>query len=516
MPKRRDYSYVAESNDTSETPQPRNQEPLTLSVQQDIATALAFANGKLADGIARRIDIGLLDPPLGDIAARCIAYRKKYGEAPGHEHIDDVFTKILSNKDDKRYTSYQRILSSMLRLQHKLNLRYVSDLIEEFMRRRRQRVIIQRAAEIYQNGPEDAGDQVAALFEKGYRETRDPDTSAFALIRASDLPDETVQWFWPDYIPIGMAMAICGLPDVGKSVMMCEMAARLSRGGKWPDGSLGDKPQKVLIITTEDSLSRVVRPRLIAAGANMDNVTLVRMRGKVFSLKRDLPLLEEWLEEEDFGAVFIEPFYAFTGDKTDTYRDSEIQQIMAPVLEMLERYQTTLVANIHLNKNREASAIDRVTGARGTGGTFRVIHLLHPDAESDDRAARVFVKVKNNHAPPDVPGFQVRLQGVVTNQQKRITAPRIVWGEEDERTADQVLQAKKDTDKVDMAEQFLCDALANGPVSETEIRRQAQRAGYSWRTVERAKKTLKVTARKRGFFDGWRWELPEQKARSRR
>ena len=59
------------------------------------------------------------------------------------------------------------------------------------------------------------------------------------------------------------------------------------------------------------------------------------------------------------------------------------------------------------------------------------------------------------------------------------------------------------------AEAFLLDILAAGPMATKEIKTAAGAHGHRWRTVERAKGTLGITATKEGFAGGWAWKLPE-------
>jgi hypothetical protein len=146
-------------------------ERFTLSVQESITTCVAFGTDDNAAFVASAVDVTLLDPPLDDIVARCLSYRKKYKQAPGREHIDDVFTVVLSNKEDRRHNNYQRVLTSMLRLERSLNTRYVADMIHEFNRRRNQRAAIQRAAALYQDSPEDAADQIDTIFRQSLKAT---------------------------------------------------------------------------------------------------------------------------------------------------------------------------------------------------------------------------------------------------------------------------------------------------------------------------------------------------------
>jgi hypothetical protein len=63
------------------------------------------------------------------------------------------------------------------------------------------------------------------------------------------------------------------------------------------------------------------------------------------------------------------------------------------------------------------------------------------------------------------------------------------------------------------ADEWLLQILADGPVDSKEIEREAQRAGFSWRTVCRAKQRLGIDAVKLGFGprSKWSWMLPASK-----
>ena len=61
------------------------------------------------------------------------------------------------------------------------------------------------------------------------------------------------------------------------------------------------------------------------------------------------------------------------------------------------------------------------------------------------------------------------------------------------------------------AADFLRDMLAQGPVATKDLKAAASAHGHSWRTIERAKKELEVTATKDGFQGAWAWQMPEPK-----
>ena len=65
-----------------------------------------------------------------------------------------------------------------------------------------------------------------------------------------------------------------------------------------------------------------------------------------------------------------------------------------------------------------------------------------------------------------------------------------------------------DRSERDDAKLFLMSVLADGPVPVRRIKADATGAGYSWRTIERAKRDAGIEARKLGLKDGWVWVLP--------
>jgi putative DNA primase/helicase len=62
----------------------------------------------------------------------------------------------------------------------------------------------------------------------------------------------------------------------------------------------------------------------------------------------------------------------------------------------------------------------------------------------------------------------------------------------------------------DDAKKFLLDILANGPVPSNEIEEEAKANGISRPTLFRAKRDLKIVAKKDGVRGGWTWLPPEQ------
>jgi hypothetical protein len=125
-------------------------------------------------------------------------------------------------------------------------------------------------------------------------------------------------WFWPFRFAVGALGLIAGLPDKGKGLISADIIARCTKGGEWPCKE-GTAPKgNVIWFTAEDSIENTIRPRLAAAGADLDKVEIVGMAAnpdgseRMFNLATDLPLLKQKIEEVgNVGLVIIDPVSAY-------------------------------------------------------------------------------------------------------------------------------------------------------------------------------------------------------------
>src|SRR5207249_2375561 len=88
-----------------------------------------------------------------------------------------------------------------------------------------------------------------------------------AELKGADVGPEAVRWLWPGYLPLGKLVVLDGDPELGKSTVTLDLAARISAGRPMPDGT-PTIAGGVVLLSAEDGAADTVRPRLDAAGAN--------------------------------------------------------------------------------------------------------------------------------------------------------------------------------------------------------------------------------------------------------
>ena len=83
------------------------------------------------------------------------------------------------------------------------------------------------------------------------------------IISMDEVPVEEVEWLWYPYIPFGKLTIIHGDGGEGKTTLILQLAALLSRGEKLPCDSTEREPIKVIYQTAEmcirDSSSGLMR-----------------------------------------------------------------------------------------------------------------------------------------------------------------------------------------------------------------------------------------------------------------
>jgi len=55
--------------------------------------------------------------------------------------------------------------------------------------------------------------------------------------KLANVKEEPVTWLWPKYLAAGKLNLLIGDPDIGKSLFVCDVAARITSGKPWPDGA---------------------------------------------------------------------------------------------------------------------------------------------------------------------------------------------------------------------------------------------------------------------------------------
>jgi hypothetical protein len=289
-------------------------------------------------------------------------------------------------------------------------------------------------------------------------------------------------------IPRATTTVLTGLPGVGKSTTNLDLAARVSKSG-----------ETVLILTAEDHLAAVIRPRLEAAGANLD---LVRVAVIDMTFPDNVDALREDIEELSAGLVIIDPLVAFISESVNSHRDHHVRRVLAPLGHLAEETGAAVVVVVHSNKGTSQDPLMRVSGSVGFTGAARTVIVAAEDPDDDTR--RIFAVVKSNLVKKPVPRAY-RLVGVRLGED--ISTSKVEWlGDAPEVDLRTLLGTDRPQRKGDQARSFLRESgVMDNAQPAADLQARAEQLGINHRTLRRAADELAIPKWPDGFHGGWWW-----------
>jgi hypothetical protein len=331
------------------------------------------------------------------------------------------------------------------------------------------------------------------------------------IVRLADVEPEPLTWLWRGRIPLRKLTVLEGDPGLGKSTIAFDLMARVSTGAPMPDGSPTEAGGGV-ILTAEDGLGDTVRPRLDVAGADVDKIVALKgVRDQDGKLRiptvEDIAALTRACEKVEAKIVVIDPLMAYLPSQRNSWRDQDVRQALTPLAKMAEEIGVAVVAIRHLNKSVGTQAIYRGGGSIGIVGAARSALLVAKDPEDHTRKVMACIKI-NLASPP--PSLAYRIDQVTLDGIGDVS--KIVWEGESPHTADALLAvpvSQEERSALGEAKEFLRETLSNGQVPAKKVQRLAEKAGIADKTLQRARKALRIQSNKGGFQESWVWSLPE-------
>ena len=305
----------------------------------------------------------------------------------------------------------------------------------------------------------------------------DPDADQLEIIELEHVIPVAVRWLWPNRFALGKLSLIAGYPGLGKSQLSASIAAVVTTGTIWPvtGEAVGDSGD-VLILSAEDDAADTIKPRLMAAGADLKRCVMLgairatkdqqnRQKRRCFNFNDDLELLERALRRRpQTRLIIVDPLSAYMGDgrSVDTHKTSDVRSVLAPLAELATTYKVAVIGIFHLNKREGSSAMDRINGSGAFVAAARACWLVAKD--KDEPRHRVFVQIKNNLAP-EQDGLKFEIEGVdIPAAGGSIPTSRLLWlPDRVTKTADEVLSGTEKSDGkgvLDEVMDFISDLLA--------------------------------------------------------
>lgn len=272
-----------------------------------------------------------------------------------------------------------------------------------------------------------------------------------------------------EFIPYGKVTIIQGDPGEGKTTVVLQIIAKLTKGeailsetSEGKSEEAGVEPINVIYQTAEDGLGDTIKPRLLAAGADCSRVLVID--------DQDQPLtmvdarLEEAIIQTKARLVVLDPIQGFLGAGVDMHRANEIRPLMKRISVLAEKYQCAIILIGHMNKNSNGKSSYRGLGSIDFQAAARSVLIV--GRVKDEPEIRVICHVKSSLAPEgDAIAFRL-------DKEKGFH-----WIGKYDISADDLLSGDGRGQKIRSAKDFLKEILANGSMEQAKIAEEAEERG---------------------------------------
>lgn len=341
------------------------------------------------------------------------------------------------------------------------------------------------------------------------------------LVNGGTIKPEAVRWLWNGWLARGKFHVLAGPPGTGKTTIAGALAATLTSGGRWPDGTRATQGN-VLVWSGEDDPRDTLLPRLLACGADVARVWFVGdvhdgTEPQAFDPAIHMPELEVTIAGiGGIDLLIVDPIVSAVAG--DSHKNAEVRRGLQPLVTLAAKLDCAVLGISHFTKGTAGrDPVERVTGSIAFGALARVVFAAAKMPDDDqDGGSRLFCRSKSNIGPDDG-GFRYDLDVKELDGHPGVIASGLLWGNAEAGSARDLLnraeaqRAEEEAEEQDAPEvdTWLRDFLAHGPKTAKEVFAAGRDDGHSRDQLKRAKARLGVASGKHEFNGPWAWSLPE-------
>jgi hypothetical protein len=310
----------------------------------------------------------------------------------------------------------------------------------------------------------------------------------------ADVQVKPIDWLWTNRIPRATLTIVEGIEGEGKSTMLCAIGAAVTHGQGLADMPL-TSPANVLWLSAEDDLARVLKPRLLSVGADVNRVFAV---AETFTFDdKGVELVREMAARRNPVMIVIDPVFAYV--KGNPSKVDDVRPLTNSLRVISEELNCAIIMVRHVGKSK-GFGDPRAAGLYSIEWRAAARSVLLCGSDPDNPQRRALTQSKNTFGPiSEAIGYEIKPDATSP------TGARFNWSGVSSLTAARILSVMvTDDDRAARvtACDFLKEALSNGERLADDIKAEATAEGISDRTLRRARLDLGVSYRREGFGKG--------------
>ena len=223
-----------------------------------------------------------------------------------------------------------------------------------------------------------------------------------SLKKLSSVKPQEVTWLLPNLLVENETNLVAAEGGAGKGFIVASIVSGVTRG-KMPEVLRSTfpfslDPQTVLYLTTEDSAEKVLRPRMEAAGADLDKVTFIDKGDDIvqnITFSDDDGSLEAILDELRPALVVFDPLQSFLPEKVRMAERNQMRRCLNHLSVLSSKFGTTFLIFCHLNKRDTTEARQALADSSDIWDIARTVWFVGNASEKD---LKFFSMEKSNYS----------------------------------------------------------------------------------------------------------------------
>ena len=197
----------------------------------------------------------------------------------------------------------------------------------------------------------------------------------------ADVPMQSVAWLVPQLLPLGEVSLLGADGGTGKGIWQAQLIAYVTAGKT--SGFFPLPPQqtgKVLLLAGEDDPGKVLKARLLAAGADMNRVLVLTADDYFAKTGQPLTLKDQALA--DFAAkagpllLIVDPLQSFLPAGVEMASRNQMRSILLPLKAIAAAQQCAVLLVMHSNKKQGVSDRKRLADSSDIWDMARSVLMM--------------------------------------------------------------------------------------------------------------------------------------------
>ena len=306
------------------------------------------------------------------------------------------------------------------------------------------------------------------------------DAGRLSYVSLDTVRMRSIEWFEKPLWQRRAFHLLAGVKGSGKGTLTALLIAKITCG------LLGDA-RSVVIVSSEDSVEVDIKPRLVAAGADLTRCHYVT---GAFRLPDDLDKLRRaLLAIGDVGLLIIDPVSNHIGGRR-TDKEEQVRAAIAPLNEIADEFGLLVIGIRHVGKDRSRGALASILGSTAWADVPRAVVMIVNDDE-DDAVHHVQVVAGNRSATRG--GVMFRIDGVMLDGLTEEVTHAVELGASTKDIDDLLMPQTKADSKSRKARELILEMLEREPSgieSDTLDAAVANATGVATKTVRNVRGEL--------------------------